>query len=151
MGNNIGDKIKTLRQQIDMTQEELGNKIGVTKATIHKYEIGAIKNLRRPIIEKLAKALETTPAHLMGWTDNNLNTDIVGTNNAFINQNSGQIYQTQECCSKESQELLRVFNSLSVKERNNLINYAWALEEKNSSNDTDKNQNQKIEFHHQSS
>lgn len=111
-----------------MTQEELGNKIGVTKSTINKYETGIVINLRRPIIEKLSTALNTTPSYLMGWTDNKLNTNTIGTNNAVIRQNSGEINITQKH-SKEEKELLRIFNSLSVKSRNKLINFAWSLEE----------------------
>lgn len=128
MDNVIGDKIKTLRQRINMTQEELGDKIGVTKATINKYETGIIANLRRPIIEKLAMALDTTPSYLMGWTDTELNTSPIGTNNGVIGQNSGEINISQKS-SKEEKELLRIFNSLSVKSRSKLINYAWSLEE----------------------
>lgn len=128
MDNVIGDKIKTLRQHINMTQEELGDKIGVTKATINKYETGIITNLRRPIIEKLAMALDTTPSYLMGWAESELNTGPIGTNNGVIGQNSGAINISQKS-SKEEKELLRIFNSLSVKSRNKLINYAWSLEE----------------------
>ena len=63
----IGDRIRTRRKYLDMTQEELGKRIGVTKATINKYETGIVVNLRRPVIESLAHALDTSPAYLMGW------------------------------------------------------------------------------------
>ena len=65
---NTGNRIKQLRTSLGMSQEELGEKIGVQKAAIHKYESGIVINLKRSAIDKLAKALKTTPAYLMGWT-----------------------------------------------------------------------------------
>lgn len=63
----IGEKIKSLREQKGMTLEELGNKVGVGKSTVRKWENGMIANMRRDKIAKLADALETSPAELMGW------------------------------------------------------------------------------------
>lgn len=62
-----GEKIKSLREQKGMTLEELGNKVGVGKSTVRKWENGMIANMRRDKIAKLADALETSPAELMGW------------------------------------------------------------------------------------
>ena len=64
------DLIKKRRLDLGLTMEELGKKIGVSKATIQRYESGEIKNVRRDKIAKLANALDTTPAYLMGWEDN---------------------------------------------------------------------------------
>lgn len=64
-----GDRIRQLRLAHQMTQEELGAKVGVQKAAIYKYENGLVVNLKRSTIEKLAAALETTPTYLMGMED----------------------------------------------------------------------------------
>lgn len=64
-----GDKIKALRISKGMTQEELGARIGVKKAAIHKYETGAVVNLKRSTIMKLAQALDTTPLYLIGMEE----------------------------------------------------------------------------------
>lgn len=64
-----GERIRQLRIEHDMTQEELGAKVGVQKAAIYKYETGLIVNLKRSTIEKLAIALSTTPTYLMGMED----------------------------------------------------------------------------------
>ena len=64
-----GERIKQLRQQLGMTQTELGNKIGVQTAAIYKYENGLVVNLKRDVIAKLADALETTPSYLLGYDD----------------------------------------------------------------------------------
>ena len=61
-----GDRIRQLRLAHQMTQEELGAKVGVQKAAIYKYENSLVVNLKRSTIEKLAIALDTTPTYLMG-------------------------------------------------------------------------------------
>ena len=65
----IGEKIKELREEKGMTLEEVGNIVGVGKSTVRKWETGMIANMRRDKIAKLASALGTTPAYLMGWTE----------------------------------------------------------------------------------
>lgn len=62
---NIGDKIKKLRIEKDLSQEQLGALIGVKKAAIHKYETGIVVNLKQSTIAKLAEVLGTTPAYLI--------------------------------------------------------------------------------------
>ncbi len=65
----IGDRIKSLRLAKGLSQEELGNLVGVKKAAIYKYEKGLVVNLKRDIIDKLANALNVSPAYLMGMDD----------------------------------------------------------------------------------
>ena len=65
-----GERIRQLRVAHQMTQEELGAKVGVKKAAIYKYENGLVVNLKRSVIEKLALALDTTPTYLMGMEEN---------------------------------------------------------------------------------
>lgn len=59
--------IKLRRTRLGMTLGDLGDKVGVTRATIHRYESGNIANIDTRMIEQLANALECTPAQLMGW------------------------------------------------------------------------------------
>lgn len=66
---NIGDRIRLRRNQLDKTLEDVGKVVGVTRATIQRYENGNIQNIPSDKIELLAKALKTTPAYLMGWED----------------------------------------------------------------------------------
>ena len=63
----MGEKIKMLREQKSMTLEELGNKVGVGKSTVRKWENGMIANMRRDKIAKIANALDCSPAYLLGW------------------------------------------------------------------------------------
>lgn len=65
----LGEKIKFHREKLHMTLEELGNKVGVGKSTVRKWENGMIANMRRDKIAKIASALNVSPGYLMGWTD----------------------------------------------------------------------------------
>lgn len=65
----MGERIRSLRIQQGLTQEELGLKVGVQKSAIYKYETGLVVNLKRSTIEKLALALGVKPSYLMGLSD----------------------------------------------------------------------------------
>lgn len=58
---NIGKMIHNRRTQLGLTLEELGNKVGVGKSTVQKWENGFISNMRRDKIALLASALEISP------------------------------------------------------------------------------------------
>lgn len=66
---DIGNKIRELREAANMTQTELAEKLHTTKQTIHKYENNIVLNIPMNKLELIAKALNTTPAYLMGWED----------------------------------------------------------------------------------
>lgn len=59
------EKIKTLRQQKGISQEALGELVGVKKAAINKYETGRVVNIKRSTLQKLADALGVLPADLL--------------------------------------------------------------------------------------
>ena len=70
---SIGQRIKSMRTQQGMSIDELAYKLGKNRTTIYRYENGDIENLPLSILDCLADALNTTPAFLMGWADNNNN------------------------------------------------------------------------------
>ena len=63
----VGERIRFRRQQLGLTVEEVAKRLGKNRATIYRYESDEIENLPLPILEPLAKALNTSPAYLMGW------------------------------------------------------------------------------------
>lgn len=67
--NITGNRMRLLRIERKMTQEEVGQRLGVSKATINKYELGTTQNLSRAKIQALATLFEVSPAYLMGWTN----------------------------------------------------------------------------------
>lgn len=66
----MGMKIKELRLKRGLTLEQLGDRVGVGKSTVRKWESGMIANMRRDKIAKIADALGVSPAYLMGWDEN---------------------------------------------------------------------------------
>ena len=64
-----GERIKELRLEHHMTQEELGNLLGVGKSAIAKYERGRVLNLKRSTIEQLSRIFNVSPSYVMGYTD----------------------------------------------------------------------------------
>lgn len=66
---DIGKRIKEKREQQGITQEELAFKLGYkNKSTIAKIETGANDIAQSKVVE-FAKALNTSVAFLMGWSD----------------------------------------------------------------------------------
>lgn len=65
----LRENIKNRRKSLNLTLLELSEIIGVTEATLQRYESGNIKNIPYDKIEAIAKALKTSPAALMGWED----------------------------------------------------------------------------------
>jgi len=65
----LGEKLKFLRKSKGMSLEQLAEIIGISRQTVHRYENGTITNIPHDKIEALARALDTTPAKLMGWEE----------------------------------------------------------------------------------
>ena len=69
MSTDLSKKLFALRKKHGLTLEQVANVVGVGKSTVRKWETGMIANMRRDKVALLAKALHTTPAYLMGWTE----------------------------------------------------------------------------------
>ena len=66
---DIGCRIKNRRKALGLSAEDIADIIGVSPATIYRYESGDIMNVRIDKLTPIANALRTTEAFLMGWTD----------------------------------------------------------------------------------
>ena len=62
---NIGDKIREARLKKGMTQEDLGNALGVQKSAIAKYEKGRVVNIKRSTLKKISDVLNIAPSELI--------------------------------------------------------------------------------------
>lgn len=67
----IGRNIYHARKLSGMTLEELSKHIGISRQTLSRYENGIIGNIPSDRIEKIAIALNVSPAQLMGWEEMN--------------------------------------------------------------------------------
>lgn len=65
----IGERIKQRRLELGYTADTLAKMLNKNRATIYRYENGDIENMPIDVLEPLAKALNTTPAYLMGWQE----------------------------------------------------------------------------------
>lgn len=64
-----GERIRSRREALGMTQTELADALSTAKQNIYKYENGIISNIPSDKIEAMAEILKTTPAYLMGWEE----------------------------------------------------------------------------------
>ena len=61
----MGRRIKEMRIKAGLTQEELGEKLGLQKSAIAKYENGRVENIKRSVIKNMADILNCSPSYLL--------------------------------------------------------------------------------------
>lgn len=65
----VGDRIRIRREELGITQEELASRMGYkSRSTIAKIEKN-VNDVTQTTLVNFAKALNTSPAYLMGWID----------------------------------------------------------------------------------
>lgn len=94
------EKLKHLREQNNLTLQEIAEYIGVSKPTVQRWESGEIKNLKRDKIKLLSEVLNTTPAYLMGWSDDDTNLNTIDNTNL---------------CSDLEMEIVKKYRSLDLR------------------------------------
>ena len=57
----IGKKIREQRTKLALTQRQVADYVGVTEATVSRWESGDIGNMKRNRIARLAKVLKVSP------------------------------------------------------------------------------------------
>ena len=65
----MGRRIRELRLEKGLSQEELGRIVGVRRAAVNKWETGQVKNLRRDTIETLSRFFDVSPSYLIHASD----------------------------------------------------------------------------------
>lgn len=111
---SMGTRIKNLRSENNMTLEELGNKVGVGKSTVRKWENGMIANMRRDKIAKLADALNVSPAYLMGWNESSAPATTI------------KLYNVH-CDTKEESDLILSYRKLNKHNQDRVLTYSQNL------------------------
>ncbi|MDM8313285.1 helix-turn-helix transcriptional regulator [Clostridium cadaveris] len=61
----IGDRIKNRRKDLKFTLQEIADVVGVASSTIQRYESGRISQLKLPVLESIAKAINVNPVWLV--------------------------------------------------------------------------------------
>lgn len=67
---NIGSKIREARISKGLTQEQLGEMLGVQKSAIAKYENGRVVNIKRSTLKKISEILDI-PVYKLVTSENN--------------------------------------------------------------------------------
>lgn len=65
----IGRRIKERRNELSISAVDLAASVALSKATIHRYENGDIRNIKLPVVESIARALKVNPLWLIGKSD----------------------------------------------------------------------------------
>lgn len=102
----MGERIKYLRESVGMTQDELGEKIGVQKSAIVKYEKGKVENIKRSSIKTMADIFGVSPCYLMGFDEDQ---DKVKT----ISKQVTLLQAIQDQWGKDSVKMLELFTGLN--------------------------------------
>lgn len=67
--STIGSRIRNRREELGLSQDELGRRLGYkSRSSINKIELDQ-RNLTQSKIKAIADALDTTPAYIMGWNE----------------------------------------------------------------------------------
>ena len=109
-----GTRIKYLRSISNMSQEELGRRVGVQRAALNKYEKGSVTNIPITTIEKIAAVFDVSPTFIVGW------------DNIEVNPLSAEVKVLQGVKTfygKEAVDLLETFVSLNKEGRKRLLQY----------------------------
>jgi len=63
----MNERIKKRRLELNLTMLEVANHVGVSEATVSRWESGYIANMRQDRILLLAEILKVEPGYLIGW------------------------------------------------------------------------------------
>lgn len=63
-------RIKERRKLLNLTLADMAKQLGITQATLQRYESGSIKTIKYDMIVKIAEILQCTPQYIMGWSEN---------------------------------------------------------------------------------
>lgn len=118
----MGERIKYLRESIGMTQDELGEKIGVQKSAIVKYEKGKVENIKRSAIKTMAEIFNVSPCYLMGFDEDE---DEIKT----ISKQVALLQAVQDQWGKDSVKMLELFTGLNPDGQKKALNQLEDLSE----------------------
>lgn len=65
----LSSVLKQRRKELGLTLLQIADAVGVTEATVQRWESGNIKTVRYEKIAKLSEVLKVSPAALMGWEE----------------------------------------------------------------------------------
>lgn len=133
--DGFGERLRRLRKDLDITQSQLAEVLGVVPSAIGKYEripqsypsvdaLIKIADYFKVSIDYLLKGAEAIPT-----VSNNINGHLL--NSSFVQANNGGVVvngATNQNLSPETVELLHIYEKLGGRDRLKLLNFAVELE-----------------------
>lgn len=117
---SIGKMIHDRRIALGLTLEDVGAYCGVGKATVQRWETGAIRNMRRDKLALLANILHLSPVDLINdETEKVENIDMDRLEAMHQNPRLGLLFDRQRTMSEADIEFMLQFADRIVKERDN--------------------------------
>ena len=63
----IGERMKSRRKQLGLTQKQVADRMGLSEGSISRYESGKIENATTVVLNKFAVVLKVEPSWLIGF------------------------------------------------------------------------------------
>jgi transcriptional regulator with XRE-family HTH domain len=111
----MGERIRQLRVEHNMSMRDLAKHLNVGKSAIHKYEKGEVENLPKATIEKMAVLFGVSPAYIMCFDQWDENSEALSDEVALIER-------IQAKWGKDTVELLDNFMQLNDEGRKSILN-----------------------------
>lgn len=110
----IYERIKSRRKEIGLSAEDVAKALGVSRATIYRYESADIEKLPTSILEPLSKVLKCSIPYLMGWEDSE--------------KIANNLYSVT--ISPKIQQLVSIVSNMPTEQINKIIEYAEFIKER---------------------
>ena len=66
----VAERIRQRRIELKLSLQDVSELSGMSRSTLQRYETGGIRNIPLQNLDRLAKALNTSPDWILGWTQN---------------------------------------------------------------------------------
>ncbi len=126
----IGERIKQRRLELGYTADALAKLLNKNRATIYRYENGDIENMPIDVLEPLAKALNTTPAYLMGWQESHKASTTSQTEDYYLDAETAE-YAEMLRTRPEMRMLFSASRGISKEEMQEAVNYIEFIKSRN--------------------
>lgn len=136
--DKFGERLRRLRKDHDITQGQLAAEIGVVASAVGKYERLPDSYPSVEALVKIADYFDVSTDYLLRGkqpavaTENNVSGHL--TNSSVVQANYSGIVlngEGKQALSPEAMELLRIYETLTGRNRLRLLNYAVELEGEN--------------------
>lgn len=82
--NTLSATIKKRRKELGYTLAQIAEAVGVSEATVQRWESGNIKTVRHENLDRLAEVLRVPPPALMGWNIDGTDAAVVTVNEPYF-------------------------------------------------------------------